>query len=352
MYAFCAHLSTPIRDFFCEMPETLASDVLDRLRSVFYVDNDSALAEAMGINRQTLGSWRSRGHVPYEECVKLAVDRGLSLDWLLTGNNPNHKPARDEDFGVDPKAVAAWVEAQKHTSMDKSALLALFGKRVRELRGRRSIDDLAEVLGVHRNTLYRIEKGESEPGISLVWRMKEVFGVDAARLLGEDVRVIQPTLIPDLCTRAAEDKDYVFVPHFDGQSSNIYGGAFNDLARVRTMQPFPRQFIRAHLGITHNQLALMDVPDRDMEPLLRDGDTVLLDTSVYADLRVDSAPADGFYVLDMTGTLMIRRLQRMPGQVHVSCEKPNWWLPIVITKDSPGGIIVLGRVVWAGVRFA
>jgi len=118
------------------------------------------------------------------------------------------------------------------------------------------------------------------------------------------------------------------------------------------MQPFPRQFIRAHLGITHNQLALMDVSDRDMEPLLRDGDTVLLDTSVYADLYVDSVPADGFYVLDMGGTLMIRRLQRMPGQVHVSCEKPNWWLPIVITKDSPGGITVLGRVRWAGVRFA
>lgn len=67
------------------MHKTTAADVLTRLCALFRVDSDSGLATAIGVNRQTLGSWRSRGSVPYELCVKLALERGVSLDWLLTG---------------------------------------------------------------------------------------------------------------------------------------------------------------------------------------------------------------------------------------------------------------------------
>ena len=73
------------KGFFCEMSNTAAADVMARLQVFFGVGTDSALADAMNINRQTLGSWRARGRVPYEECVNLATEKGLSLDWLLIG---------------------------------------------------------------------------------------------------------------------------------------------------------------------------------------------------------------------------------------------------------------------------
>ena len=59
--------------------------VLDRLKSVFNVSNDTELASKMGLKRSTLGAWRSRGSIPYAECVNIALSRKISLDWLLTG---------------------------------------------------------------------------------------------------------------------------------------------------------------------------------------------------------------------------------------------------------------------------
>lgn len=59
--------------------------VLLRLMSLFNVDSDSGLAKALDVNRQTLASWRKRNSVPYSICITLAEEKGISLDWLLTG---------------------------------------------------------------------------------------------------------------------------------------------------------------------------------------------------------------------------------------------------------------------------
>lgn len=59
--------------------------VLERLMTVFSVDSDSELARKLGVNRQTLGSWRSRKSIPYALCVNVSESEGVSLDWLLTG---------------------------------------------------------------------------------------------------------------------------------------------------------------------------------------------------------------------------------------------------------------------------
>ena len=59
--------------------------VLLRLMSLFNVDSDSELARVLNVNRQTLASWRKRDSVPYSICINLAEERGVSLDWLLTG---------------------------------------------------------------------------------------------------------------------------------------------------------------------------------------------------------------------------------------------------------------------------
>ncbi|RRD68657.1 phage repressor protein [Comamonadaceae bacterium OH2310_COT-174] len=84
-----------VKRFFCEMHKSSVADVLARLQALFNVESDSALASAMEVNRQTLGSWRARGRVPYEECINLAIQRGLSLDWLLIGEGPMRRSSSD-----------------------------------------------------------------------------------------------------------------------------------------------------------------------------------------------------------------------------------------------------------------
>ena len=60
-------------------------DVLARLMTLLDVKNDSELARALEVNRQTLASWRKRDSVPYSICITLSESKGFSLDWILTG---------------------------------------------------------------------------------------------------------------------------------------------------------------------------------------------------------------------------------------------------------------------------
>lgn len=88
------------------MHKSSVADVLARLQALFNVESDSALANAMEVNRQTLGSWRARGRVPYEECINLAIQRGLSLDWLLIGEGPMCRPS-SSDLSVETERESA-----------------------------------------------------------------------------------------------------------------------------------------------------------------------------------------------------------------------------------------------------
>lgn len=75
------------------MRKITARDVLDRLHLVFSVKNDSQLCDPLGVNRSTVGSWVARESVPYAICVDISGQRGISLDWLLTGEGPMNRGA-------------------------------------------------------------------------------------------------------------------------------------------------------------------------------------------------------------------------------------------------------------------
>lgn len=92
--------------------------------------NDSQLCEATGTNRQTMGNWRSRNSVPYTLCVSVAEERGVSLDWLLTGEGAMLRGEADPV----PKASVS--------NPQEEAILALF--RSLEEADKREIQRAAE----------------------------------------------------------------------------------------------------------------------------------------------------------------------------------------------------------------
>jgi len=60
------------------------------------------------------------------------------------------------------------------------------GARVRELRRSRRLSQivLAELAGVHYNTLRRLENGSSNPSVDALVRIAETLGVTIAQLFG------------------------------------------------------------------------------------------------------------------------------------------------------------------------
>lgn len=67
------------------MSELNAAAVIDRMQKAAGVGTDIALSAFFGRGKSTAGGWRSRGTVPFDECVILAQRKGISLDWLLLG---------------------------------------------------------------------------------------------------------------------------------------------------------------------------------------------------------------------------------------------------------------------------
>lgn len=104
--------------------------VLERLMTVFAVDSDSELARKLDVNRQTLGSWRSRQSIPYALCVNVSEAEGVSLDWLLTGE------------GQMLRGASVTATETPVTSPQEDAILALF--RSLEETDRREIQSAAE----------------------------------------------------------------------------------------------------------------------------------------------------------------------------------------------------------------
>ncbi|EEN5589313.1 helix-turn-helix domain-containing protein [Salmonella enterica] len=74
------------------------SEVLNRLMIVFEANNDSELARALGVNRQTLASWRKRDSIPYSLCISVAEQHSVSLDWLLSGTGE-----RGRELSISPR---------------------------------------------------------------------------------------------------------------------------------------------------------------------------------------------------------------------------------------------------------
>ncbi|EAT4153009.1 phage repressor protein [Salmonella enterica] len=95
------------------------NEVLSRLMIVFKVNNDSELARSLGVNRQTLASWRKRDSIPYSLCISVAEQCEVSLDWLLSGkgekelNSSTSSPDCSSCYqgleGVNPKALK-WLQ--------------------------------------------------------------------------------------------------------------------------------------------------------------------------------------------------------------------------------------------------
>lgn len=95
-------------------------DVLKRLRFVMGVSSDRELSTVFGYSPTAMTNRRSRGSIPYEECVRAAVEKGYSLDWLVLGRGPG--PV-DSDHPQEPNPVYA---AAKREDSDEFVSVPLY----------------------------------------------------------------------------------------------------------------------------------------------------------------------------------------------------------------------------------
>lgn len=168
-------------------------------------------------------------------------------------------------------------------------------------------------------TLDRLEQIAAAAGVSAVWL---AYGINER----------PPAVI--------EDDDYAYVPLYDARVSAGHG-AWNDGARVLARLAFTRYSLRRQ-GLEPEQLAAFRVDGDSNEPILSDGDTVMVD------LRRKEMRGDAMYVICLGDHLYAKRLQRqLDGGFQVISANPAY-PPVLVPKDRLDELEMVGRVVWAG----
>ena len=72
--------------------------------------------------------------------------------------------------------------------MGSAAVLAMFGRRVRELRERRDLSQeaLGRLTGLHRSAIYKFEKGGTDPRLASIRRLARGLQVPPRELVEAD----------------------------------------------------------------------------------------------------------------------------------------------------------------------
>lgn len=245
-------------------------------------------------------------------------------------------------------AAAAEREDLKSARVEaKTAYMRRFGERCKAARGSWEINEVAEALGLHRNTIYNIERGVALPDTFELEVIAQLYGTTVLDLIeGKPQETVRSAGFIPKATNAVQIDGFVYVPLFDIRVS-AGNGAFNDVESVIAMRPFDTAFIRGELGISHNNIAMSAVVGNSMEPWLHSKDTVL------TDLNDREVMTEGVHVVRLDGALLVKKLQRLPGKVLRVSSFNAAYEPFEIQghEDAERDFAVIGRVRWGGITF-
>lgn len=166
------------------------------------------------------------------------------------------------------------------------------------------------------------------------------FGVDESELGGLDARPEARIAEKSYAKAPASGvlADWVEVPRLDiGASAGP--GALPDAELPFDAFRFSKRWLTEQ-GLEGAQLSAITVEGDSMEPLLRDGDEILVD-------RAPRPFRDGVHVVRLGDTLMVKRVASQGGERLALLSQNLAYPPVEVAADE---VEIIGRVVWKGGR--
>jgi phage repressor protein C with HTH and peptisase S24 domain len=213
---------------------------------------------------------------------------------------------------------------------------------------------------MHLGTLNRYRHGREMPASALV-DLARVTGVrlewlatgagpmlaaeaelhDAAgQLAGEDAA--EPGRHQALVTMrrsGTAPPGYVLLPRVEARASAGPGAGLGS-DDVVDFLAFSEDWVRNTLHRRPQNLALLEATGDSMDPTIRDGDILLVDTSTR-DIQ-----SSRVYVLQVNGALLVKRIQvRLDGSLVVKSDNPSYEAEVV-RPDERSPLSIVGQVVW------
>lgn len=229
---------------------------------------------------------------------------------------------------------------------------------IREDRGF-SLQDLADLIGTTNQQLSHLELGKRKLTQDWLRRLARALDTTAADILGEpgwslkrasdrhwekgefvlEARVLNtPPAEPALVEFSGQR--FVPIPVYAATAS---AGPGSDVEhdRVRHHIIFREDWLRRIAAPPFARVMAVGIVGDSMEPTLRDGDTVLIDTAVRAPRE------DAIYVLRYDGLLQAKRIRTDPVSRTITIISENPLYP-PLANVRAADIRIAGRVIWIG----
>lgn len=143
-----------------------------------------------------------------------------------------------------------------------------------------------------------------------------------------------PNLPPELAA------DFALVPRLDIKASAGNGALAID-EEVIDFLAFQASWLRSR-NINPDRARVMTAKGDSMEPTIRDGDVLLVDTSI------DRVRDNALYIIVFEGLVFVKRIHmKIDGSILLISDN-QLYPPETVTSDAAPRLHVAGRVVWFG----
>lgn len=244
---------------------------------------------------------------------------------------------------------------------DKGHAVRGYGERIKiAAKNTKGASELSRLIGVPRNTLQRYINEDTEPSISTIVNISKVTGVSIDWLtMGEEHNsfglsepnnpesdnFIQPSDFKKRNSINSKDETFASIPVLN-ISASAGDGAASVMERQVGIVKFDRSYLHNTWNLNPNDLFTISTIGESMEPTIKAGEYLLASKSEeYLN------PADGIYVIRLEGDILVKRLQRLPGEkILISSDNPIY-KSYEIKLDDGIDFKIVGKVVLVhGVR--
>lgn len=221
-----------------------------------------------------------------------------------------------------------------------------FVERMKEVVERAgSAEKLAKLSGISSRGIGKYLAGETDPSRA---RLIAIAGAAEVNLewlaTGQGQKTaaeLDTAAIPAEVLARLKSPECAFIPLYDVRAA-AGPGRVADSEEIVDLLVVNRTWLRGQVGADPAQLAYLYVEGDSMEPLLRPGEMILMDRGAA------NVPVDGVYVVRFDGHLMVKRIQREPGNVLTLSSVNPAYKPITLDPGDGRDLAVIGRVVWHG----
>lgn len=209
-------------------------------------------------------------------------------------------------------------------------------ERLKEARGNLGRDEFAEILGVHKNTLGRYERGESEPTSGLLALLCTKFGISPQWLLfgaGEMKRdQVGENEVPN-------DVEMIRVPKVKARLS-AGNGSLETSGEIEQFYAFRSDWLNRKCS--PGKCVVMDVAGDSMDPIIKDKDIVLIDKGQ------DEVIAGNIYAIGIDDGVLVKYVDKEPGMYVFRSANQAYSSIRVDLNDESLNVRIIGRVLWMG----